>query len=163
GSGRRSPPPSARASARGSSTRSGGRWGRGGTRWRTSANGGMPWTRFLDKKILRRLLATTSSRCSEKQELGMQEQDGFPCNHDVSYAPIPNHPGYLAGSDGSVWSKWPRGTRYRLGMPGRWRPLRPWVTHGRRNFRLRRADGTFRAVAAAVLILEAFAGSRPDG
>jgi hypothetical protein len=92
----------------------------------------------------------------------------------VPYKPIPNHPGYLAGLDGSVWSQWPLGTHYRLGADGlpvawgRWRRLKPGYDkrdrkRWRRVYRVRRIGGTFRSCFGAVLILEAFAGPRPAG
>ncbi len=72
-------------------------------------------------------------------------------------APIPSQPGYLAGSDGHIYS-----TRHRFGVaPPRQMDERP--THdGYLRVRVSRGvHGKTHSIAVAVLVAEAFLGARP--
>ncbi len=84
----------------------------------------------------------------------------------VIYKPIPGHKGYSAGSDGSIWSCWCRGTLYRQQQMDdyRWRQLHPGLGNkNRARYKIRDDTGKYRCVFGAVLVLEAFVGPRPVG
>lgn len=83
------------------------------------------------------------------------------------YKNIPGFPGYRAGSDGSIWSRWCRqGCGWRYGTKpilGQWKMLKPFVTdQGYLRYTLV-VQGKRRLVFGHVLILEAFVGPRPQG
>lgn len=86
----------------------------------------------------------------------------------IDYRDIPNHPGYRAGSDGSVWSCWTLvslgGRRGRTAIQGdEWTELVPQsLPSGRRYVGL--VMGGFRKNRyISHLVLETFVGPRPAG
>lgn len=94
---------------------------------------------------------------------------GGPCDA-VEYRDIPGHPGYRAGSDGSIWSCLKAvGSRWhndrRMAMSDRWKRLRgePRKEDGRLRYTIRRTDGTYRRIYGSNFVLEAFVGPRPPG
>lgn len=83
----------------------------------------------------------------------------------TEYRPIPNFPGYAAGSDGSIWTCRERGgpRQWRLGHV--WRPMVPNVNNGSGYKRLTVTDANGKRYCRTVhvLVLEAFAGLCPSG
>src|SRR5689334_9152154 len=87
-------------------------------------------------------------------------------NSTVVYKDVPGFPGYRAGSDGSVWSRWklvalgrPNGFMSILGYT--WVKLRPQV--GRKGYLLLTLRRNRKSYGRWVhrIILEAFVGPRP--
>lgn len=74
----------------------------------------------------------------------------------VEYAPIPGHPAYLCGTDGSVWSRRIPG---RAGVGDRWRPLK--ASPGHKRYLTVKVDGVTRRVHE--LVLTTFVGPCPSG
>lgn len=78
----------------------------------------------------------------------------------VQYQPIPKHPGYRAGDDGTIWSCWTAGGRHKQSvMSDTWKQMKPSQKpcgHLHANLK-----GKLRLVHA--LVLEAFVGPAPDG
>jgi DNA-binding transcriptional regulator YiaG len=80
---------------------------------------------------------------------------------DATIKPIPGIPGYLAGSDGTIWSA----------MPGRWgkykslHVIRPYHDKKRTGYLhvTLRANGVKRRYTVHGLVATAFLGLRPDG
>lgn len=54
----------------------------------------------------------------------MSEADHNPKSTDVKYKNVPDFPGYLVGSDGSVWSRWKWKARPVV-LSKKWRRLKP--------------------------------------
>jgi hypothetical protein len=87
---------------------------------------------------------------------------------NVEYRELDEYPGYMFGSDGSVWSRQRRGPNPRKLLGTKWRKMKLTFSGARPNNRyfnlsLRRADGTVVNRLVHVLILEAFVGPRPEG
>lgn len=85
-------------------------------------------------------------------------------NNTIEYRDIPGHPGYRAGSDGSVWSINGRRRRSRR----RWTRMKAVQSrHGGDHFvyvvSMLSADGKKRVRLVHHLVLEAFIGPRPAG
>lgn len=80
----------------------------------------------------------------------------------VSFKMVPDYPGYRVGDDGSVWSKWKRGS-YRSTEFGDWRRLSPAATERGRRFVGLYRNGKRSHVYIAPLVLTLFTGPRPDG
>lgn len=76
----------------------------------------------------------------------------------IRYATIPGFPGYMAGSDGTIWSCWSKG-RIRK-MSDAWKRLKP-AKHPKGHLHVILSGGRTRKVHH--LVLEAFVGPRPDG
>lgn len=76
---------------------------------------------------------------------------------------IPGFPGYLIGSDGSLWSRWTCGRYKRLGFS--WRRVRGSPVHEghHRYVTLRGEGGARRGEYLHRLVLEAFVGPCPPG
>lgn len=85
---------------------------------------------------------------------------------NIRYKPIPNHPGYRAGSDGSIWSCLsPAGRHGGPQMPSdKWKLLKgcPRKEDGRLRYTIRAADGAYRRTYGYILTMEAFVGPNPD-
>jgi hypothetical protein len=97
-----------------------------------------------------------------EQALGTSTEPG-----PVEYRIVPNHPGYRAGSDGSIWSRWRQ-----VGIPGakggartvlcdRWRRLKG--TMGRGGYLVLHVCGSRKLRKFHHLVLEAWVGPRPAG
>jgi hypothetical protein len=89
----------------------------------------------------------------------------------ATYRDVPAFPGYRAGDDGSVWTRWERyyptgqsklGVRYRIGE--RWRRMKTRTVskYGHQDVQLRR-DGAGHHCLVHRLVLEAFVGPCPGG
>ena len=79
------------------------------------------------------------------------------------YRPIPNFPGYKAGTDGTIWTCRERGgpRQWRLGT--RWTPLKPSITN-KGYYRVTMSHMGGRGLYAVHrLILETFVGPCPEG
>ncbi len=84
----------------------------------------------------------------------------------VEYRVVPEHDGYIAGNDGSVWSCWHYLSRpyYRHEISNQWKQLKGIpIRHGRKRVTLRNAVGGYRVVFISHVVLEAFVGPRPLG
>ena len=80
----------------------------------------------------------------------------------VVYAPIPGFPGYECGSDGSIWSRWVRGSKSHR-MTDTRRQLKPTpMKHGHLTVNLSRDGKKFPRLVHR-LVLEAFVGPCPLG
>lgn len=81
-----------------------------------------------------------------------------PIDPPLKWRPIPGHPGYMAGTGGSILSSWQAKGK-------EWRELRPSLRKedGRKRYTVRRADGRYRRCYGATLVLEAFIGPCPPG
>lgn len=77
----------------------------------------------------------------------------------VVYRDVPEFPGYMAGTDGSVWSE-----RSNAGkLTGEWRQLRPLVNRkGYLLVTLRRSAKSF-LMSIHKIVLLSFLGPRPEG
>lgn len=84
---------------------------------------------------------------------------GLPSDDGVEYRDVCGFPGYVVGSDGSVWSRRTNGGR----LGGEWRRVKFKVGH--RDYpRAHLCIGRQRrAKPVSHLVLEAFVGPRPDG
>jgi hypothetical protein len=82
---------------------------------------------------------------------------------DIEYREIDELPGYRFGSDGSIESRWVRGSKRRR-MVESWHPVRSRVNRrlGYAYTTLRAPEGT-RHFRLNVLVLWAFTGHRPPG
>lgn len=86
----------------------------------------------------------------------------------VLYKPIPDFPGYRAGTDGSIWTQWKRTwTKGREGslfvLSDEWRRLRPSVKkNGYLKLTLFRDGRAFQRLVHR-LVLETFVGPCPPG
>ena len=76
-------------------------------------------------------------------------------NCAIEYRPIPDHDGYFAGSDGSIWSH--RAKQRKQLLPDRRK------SDGRARYTLLRNDGTYRRVYGSRFVLESFIGPQPIG
>jgi len=81
----------------------------------------------------------------------------------TEYRPIPNFPGYMAGSDGSIWSNRAKGmaARYVL-TTSRWRKLKPSFCQGYDHYTLV-VDRVKLNCLAHILVLTTFVGPPSDG
>jgi hypothetical protein len=88
----------------------------------------------------------------------------------VVWRELADHPGYLVGSNGSIWSRWiQRGSalgpipgHWRLGV--RWRRLGTTVDKdGYPRLALARADGQSKVCLVHHVVAAAFLGPRPEG
>ena len=79
----------------------------------------------------------------------------------VTYRDIPNHFGYKAGSDGTIWSQWGMGVS-RNPCTNKWRQLTP-TKMKRTGYLLIRLAPTGITRLVHHLVLEAFVGPRPPG
>lgn len=76
---------------------------------------------------------------------------------EIQHRDIPGFPGYLIGSDGTIWSRRSRNGR---SLRGEWHKLRPMKREGYHYVNL----GEYgRGRAVHRLVLEAFVGPCPDG
>lgn len=74
--------------------------------------------------------------------------------------PVPTHPDYLVGDDGSVWSR----RKSKLNPTGELRPIKPQAhSAGYRCFTARIDGGKQVMLLVHVCVLEAFVGPCPDG
>ena len=79
----------------------------------------------------------------------------------VRFVDIPGFFGYRAGSDGSVWSRWKRGTG---GIGIIWRVLSPIIQgNGYMQVAMRSDCGVITRKSVHVVIAESFHGPRPNG
>lgn len=74
---------------------------------------------------------------------------------------IPGFPGYRVGNDGSVWSRWKRGSASAIGDT--WRKMKPSVRANRRSHVGLCRDGKRLVRQVSRLVLESFVGPRPKG
>lgn len=79
----------------------------------------------------------------------------------VEYREIPDHKGYYAGTDGSIWSTWTKGRRSTPGGEPRRLKGSPHVRSGHLYLTMR-TDSRFK-VGIHQLILETFVGPAPHG
>jgi hypothetical protein len=84
-------------------------------------------------------------------------------NGKTIYKPVPGFPGYLVGSDGSVWSKWERGRWKRMAKT--WGRLRtPPGSDGYPQVNLSNpATGEKRHFKVHLLVLSVFVGPKSKG
>ncbi len=82
----------------------------------------------------------------------------------VEYRPIEGYPGYRAGSDGTIWSHWGKGSSNREGKQGK-----KWISLAFRTDRDKRLrvnlyrGGKMVKLYVHHVIIRAFLGNRPDG
>lgn len=72
----------------------------------------------------------------------------------------PKYPGYLIGSDGTVWSYWSKGG-YITGIAKQLKTDQ--IKGGYLRVRLRKSYQKYQAIQVAHLVLESFVGERPAG
>ncbi len=97
-----------------------------------------------------------------------QELRAIPGGEDmIEYKDIPGHPGYRAGTDGSIWSCWKATGKplYRQEISSEWKRLKgdPRKEDSRLRYTIRRDSGSYRRTYGSHYVLEAFVGPRPDG
>lgn len=86
-------------------------------------------------------------------------------DYGVQYKPVPGYPGYLVGNDGTVWTKWGKGSRIKINRQAKeWKKLTlcPGDICGHLSVQLHNKSGhVFRYVHR--LVLELFVGPCPPG
>lgn len=100
-----------------------------------------------------------------------QEFKKWVMGQSVEFRDIPNHLGYKAGSDGSIWSCWKMQangygkTGGKQVLSDKWKCLKgyPRREDGRLRYTLKQNDGKYRRKYGSHFILEAFVGPKPEG
>jgi hypothetical protein len=87
----------------------------------------------------------------------------MPCCPGVEFRQIPGHPSYLAGSDGSVWSRLRSGNFGRGITSNGWRRLKPNPAGRYATVNLSDGSGKHHCKSLHVVILLAFKGPCPPG